>query len=120
MSRSLEPVAGGVYGVMRGPEKRYGIVKVLGLGPGAVNAKIFDRCARVRPELAWFDDPEDRIPGKLDEVLGTGIGLLPITPRVFAYWQPQFLFAQALSEAELRLLSERGDAARPWDELRYA
>jgi len=113
-------VAGGVYCVMRAPERVYGIVKVLGVGPGAVTAKVFHRCAEVPAQLAWFDDPEDRVPGKLDEVLGMGIGLLPVTPRVFAFWQPEFLFTQALSEAELRLLDDYGDAGQPWDELKYA
>lgn len=120
MTHSIEPIVGGVYSVMRGPEKVFGIVKVLGLTSDGVNAKIFDRCANVRPELAWFSNPEDRAPGKLDEVLGTGIGLLPVTPRVFAYWQPEHLFTQALTDEEQGLLNEYGDAGQPWDDLKYA
>jgi hypothetical protein len=119
MTHSVEAVAGGVYSVMRGSEKIYGVVKVLGMGPGAVNARIFDRCADVRPELAWFDNPEERAPGQLDEALGIGIGLLPVTPRVFAYWKPKLLFTQALTDEEQQLLGEYGNAGQPWDDLKY-
>ncbi|MGB3934407.1 MAG: hypothetical protein WBL29_01710 [Burkholderiales bacterium] len=85
-----------------------------------MNAKVFERCVNVRPELAWFDGPEDRAPGKLDEVLQMGIGLLPVTSRVFDYWEPEFLFAQPLTDEEQSLLDEYGSAAQPWDDLKYA
>jgi hypothetical protein len=117
---SANPVAGGVYSVKRGDDQRFGIVKILDVRESAIFAKVFQRCANVRPELAWFDHPDDRAPGKLDEVLELGIGLLPVTPRVFQYWEPLFLFAQDLTDEEQDLLGEYGDVAQPWDDLRYA
>jgi|SRR5881296_2416290 len=114
-----DPVVGGVYSVARGEERRFGVVKVLAFQPEAntVHARVFDRCANVRPELAWFDD---HTPGVLDNVLGVAIGTLPITTRVFMFWEPEYLFSQALTDTEQELLDTYGVDAQPWDDLQYA
>jgi len=114
-----EPIVGGVYSVARGKERRFGIVKVLAFVPesNTIHARVFERCVSIRPEVAWFDD---RTPGVLDKVLQVAIGTLPITRRVFAYWQPEFLFAQELTDVEQDLLDAYGVDGKPWDDLQYA
>ncbi len=61
----------------------------------------------------------------MDEELGFGIGVLPVTQRVFDFWQPMLLFSQAITEAEQEDLGSCLPAfidgtAQPWDDLMYA
>jgi hypothetical protein len=109
---------GGVFSIARGKD-RYGVIKVLGHQAEAntVYARVFDVYFQTRPRADQFTD---RVPGKLDETLGIGIGTLPITQRVFEYWKPQFLFAQAITVAENEDLGLCFGVAQPWDDLKYA
>ena len=109
----------GVYSIARGEEGRFGMIKILAHQPEAdtIYARVFERCANVRPEIAWFEDCEHC---ELDELLKVAIGVLPITERVFRFWQPQLLFSQEVSDAEKDDLMECFDVAQPWDNLAYA
>jgi hypothetical protein len=109
---------GGLYSVVRAGET-FGVVKVLAHQPevDAIYARIFSARARKRPAIDWFEGQE---PGDLDEELGVGIGVLPVTSRVFAFWQPAFLFAQEITEAEREDLGYCLGMAQPWDDLKFA
>jgi hypothetical protein len=116
MDREVQ--VGGVYSVARA-EGYFGVVKVVAHQPerSTIYARTFGPHFKVRPEAEWF---EDRQPGKLDEELGIGIGVLPVTQRVFEFWQPELLFSQAITEAEREDLGFCFGMAQPWDDLMYA
>jgi hypothetical protein len=113
-----EILVGGVYSVARG-EGGFGVVKVLAHQPEAniVYARIYGAQATARPLLDWF---EAREATKLDEELGIGIGALPVTRRVFEFWEPELLFSQAITETEEEHLGYCFGVAQPWDDLKYA
>ena len=119
---SVCPELGGVYSVVRGAQNRFGVAKVLALVPNknAVHVKVFKRCVNVRPDPAWFEDTVRQSPKALDDILSIGIGVLPITLRVFEHWQPELIFVQPLSDSERRLSEDIIELARPWDDLKYA
>ena len=113
-----EVQVGGVYSVARA-EGYFGVVKVVAHQPerNTIYARAFGPHFKVRPGAEWF---KDRQPGKLDEELGIGIGVLPVTQRVFEFWQPELLFSQAITEAEREDLGYCFGMAQPWDDLMYA
>jgi hypothetical protein len=108
---------GAVYSVRRG-DGSFGVVKVIAFQPEerAVYARTFGPHFDERPVADWF---EQREATNLDEALGIGIGVLPVTVRVFRFWEPEPLFVQGVSEAEQEDLSYCVGFAKPWDELRY-
>ena len=109
---------GGVYAVVRDGET-FGVVKVLAHQPeaDAIYARVFGARALERPAPDWF---EDREPGKLDEELGVGVGVLPVTGRVFEVWNPDFLFSQEITEADREDLAYCFGRAQPWVVLKFA
>jgi len=52
--------------------------------------------------------------------LGIGIGMVPVTQRVFEFWQPELLFSQAITEAKREDLGYCFGMAKPCDDLIYA
>lgn len=94
------------------------MVKVVAYQPerNTVYARTFGSYFKVRPEAEWF---EDREPVELDKELVIGIGVLPVTQRVFDYWKPELLFFQAITEAEREDLGYCYGMAQPWDDLKY-
>ena len=107
---------GGVYSVARA-KGSFGVVKVVAQDEqNTIYARIFGSHFRVRPEAEWF---ENREPGKLVEELRIGIGVLPVTQRVFDFWQPMLLLSQAITEEEQENLGECLGVAQAWDDLIY-
>jgi hypothetical protein len=108
---------GGVYSVSRGGDT-FGIVKVLAHQPQSrtIYVRTFKPHVTERPRKDWFENPEV---DALDEELGIGIGVLPVTPRVFDYWEPQLLCLQEISAKETQDLGYCLGMAMPWDDLEY-
>src|SRR5262249_32479957 len=99
-------------------EGSFGVVKVVAHQPEkcTVYVRTFAAHFKVRSQADSFADQE---PGTLDEELGIGIGVLPVTERVFLYWDPGLLFSQAITESEKEGLGYCFGLARPWDDLIY-
>lgn len=114
------PQVGGVYSVVRGGGT-YGAVKVIAheAEENTIYARLYQALSQYPPGVDW-DWFEDREPGSLDRELGVGIGALPITRRVFDFWQPVLLFSQAITDEERDDLRSCEGAAVPWDKLWYA
>ena len=108
---------GAVYSVCRA-EGSFGVVKVVAFQPEerTVYARTFGPYFKERPAAEWF---EQRDASDLDEELGVGIGVLPVTVRVFRFWEPEWLFSQSVSEPEQEDLAYCFGLARPWDDLKY-
>jgi hypothetical protein len=108
---------GTVYSIRRGQDA-FGVVKVVAFQPEerAVYARTFSPYFKERPVPNWFEQGDA---SNFDEELGVGIGVLPITVRVFQYWEPERLFAQEVSEPEQEDLSYCLGLAQPWDDLKY-
>jgi len=53
--------------------------------------------------------------------LGMGVGVLPVTLRVFQYWQPEYMFSKEINDEEKKNLEESGgiEDVSPWDDLVY-
>ena len=111
---------GGVYSVVR--STGFGIVRVLAYQPqrDMIVARTYK--ARFVERLRGEDISEGaRDPAVMLKELEMSIGALPVTPRVFEYWQPEFMFHKPINEEEKENLEKHEvvDESLPWDELRY-
>jgi hypothetical protein len=110
---------GGVYSVAR-VNGTFGVIKILAYQPeiDCIYACTYGAYFNVRTKS---DDigQNDRQPEVMLKALGWGIGALPITKRVFEYWQPEYMFTQEISETDKSNLSECYGHAQPWDDLKY-
>jgi hypothetical protein len=96
------------------------VVKVLAYQPDAntIYARVFD--ARFKERVPGDSIGEEgRDPAVMLKALEMGIGVLPVTRRVFDYWQPVFMFMQAITEEEENNLNQVGMEAEPWDDLAF-
>jgi hypothetical protein len=102
---------GAVYSVRRA-DGSFGVVKVVAFQPEdrTVYARTFGPYFKERPAADWF---EQREASNLDDELGIGIGVLPVTVRVFRFWEPEWLITQSVSEAEKEDLAYCLGFARP-------
>ena len=110
---------GGVYSVARS-QGTFGIVKILAyeIDKDTVYARTF----KIRlPDRIYAENMNDDVadPEGMAKRLGIGIGALPVTSRVFRYWQPELLFTQSMSGDEQIDLKECFGLAQPWDDLLY-
>ncbi len=109
---------GGVYSVAQA--KGFGIVKVLAYQPeiDCVYARSFGALLGERSKAEHITESQ-RDPMVMLEKFGWGIGALPVTSRVFEYWQPELMFVQNITEEEHENLSECYGVAKPWDDLKF-
>ena len=109
---------GGVYSVAR--KESFGIVKVLAFekDKDIVYARIYKARSSSRTNN---DQPteENRIADNMLQQLGMDVGVLPVTQLVFAYWKPELLFRQEITDEEKENLAECFGQAQPWDNLWY-
>jgi hypothetical protein len=107
---------GGVYSVVRGCGD-FGLVKVLAFEPDAdiVYARTYDARFKARSKLPLT--VQQREPSHMLMELRISIGVLPVTQRVFDYWQPELLFLQEITDEERQNLEECLGYAEPWDDL---
>ncbi len=112
-------VVGGVYSVARS-KGTFGIVKILAdeADKNTVYARTFRMKLPNRIDAKHMkEDVAD--PDGMARRLGIGIGALPVTSRVFQYWEPELLFTQNLSQDEQENLKECFGLAQPWNDLLY-
>jgi|SRR3954470_15226562 hypothetical protein len=116
----IEVQAGGVYSVVR--LRSFGVVRVLAYEPqlNAVFARVYNARFEERKRGDEIGEPS-RDPALMLEKLGMGIGVLPVTRRVFEHWEPVFMFAKELNDEERRNLEQSGgtEEVSPWDDLIY-
>ena len=110
---------GGVYSVARS-KGTFGVVKILAYETD--KDTVYARTFKIRlPHRIYAKNMNEDVadPGGMAMRLGIGIGVLPVTSRVFKYWQPELLFTQAASEEEQSNLKECFGLAQPWDDLLF-
>ena len=110
---------GGVYSVARS-RGTFGVVKILAYETD--KDTVYARTFRMRlPNQIHAKNMNEDVadPEGMAKRLGIGIGALPVTSRVFKYWQPELLFTQAISGDEQLDLKECFGLAQPWDDLLY-
>ena len=116
---SIEVKVGGVYSIAQS-RGHFGIVKVLAHEREANT--IWVHTYRNRFEARPRSDQPAGTGSPLQATLGqlvTGIMALPVTMRVFEFWQPQFLGMQELDENESFIIEMYGEGASPWNDLIY-
>lgn len=116
---SNDITTGGVYSVARA-KGTFGVVKILAYETD--KDTVYARTYRMRlPNRIHAKNMNEDVadPDGMAERLGLGVGVLPVTSRVFQYWQPELLFTQAISEDERDNLKECFGLAQPWDDLLY-
>jgi len=115
----VEVVVGGVYSVARA-QGTYGVVRVLAFESESdvVWARTYDLRSSSRPQARDFDF-DSRDGDSLVENLPWGIGALPVSQRLFAYWRPQLMFVSGITARESKDVAPYIGEAQPWNELRY-
>lgn len=116
---SIEVKLGGVYSVVQS-RGQFGIVKVIAHEREADTIWVHTYLNRfdARPASDGHADTDPPPQAALGELV-TAIMALPVTMRVFAFWQPELVFVQEIDQEESFVLELCCGGAAPWNDLIY-